>query len=174
MRLRWLPVACALMVVLSFPAWSAEHALSVGYGFALWSSDSGIGKIEEGDYTFMQAAYTYEHPLSARWLVLVEPFIAYVNRPVNGVDVGFNLGLKVYPFTEDRSGFFFGMGTGAAYTSVDFVEQGTHLLFILQGSFGYRYKNYFIENRWRHYSNGNTAHPNRSINANIIVLGMYF
>jgi hypothetical protein len=174
MRLRWIPVMCIFLVLLVSPARSGEHALSVGYGFALWSADNGIGKIEEGDYAFMQAAYAYERPLSARWVALVEPFVAYVNRPVNGVDVGFNLGLKAYPFTEDRTGFFFGMGTGAAYTSVGFDEQGTHLLFILQGSVGYRYKNLFIENRWRHYSNGNTASPNRSINANIVVVGMYF
>lgn len=174
MRLHWLPVMCILLALISSPARSAEHALSVGYGFALFSADSGIGKIEEGHYEFMQAAYAYEHPLSARWVVLVEPFMAYVSRPTNGVDVGFNLGLKVYPFTEDRSGLFLSFGTGVAYTSIDFAEQGTHLLGILQGSIGYRYKNYFIENRWRHYSNGNTASPNRSINANIIVAGMYF
>jgi hypothetical protein len=174
MRFRWLPVACVLLAILSSPAWSAEHALSAGYGFALWSADNGIGKIEEGDYAFMQAAYTYERPLSARWVALVEPFVAYVNRPVNGADFGFNLGLKFYPFTEDRSGLFFTFGTGVAYTSVDFAEQGTHLLGILQGSIGYRFRTFFIENRWRHYSNAHTASPNRSINANIVVVGMYF
>jgi hypothetical protein len=152
----------------------AQHALSVGYGFALFSNGRSAGQIEEGNYDFFQVAYLYERPLSARWMLLVEPFVAYVNRPVEGVDVGCNLGLKVYPFAQDRSGFFFTMGTGAAYTSVDFAEQGTHLLFILQASVGYRYKNFFIEDRWRHYSNGNTARPNRSINANIINVGMYF
>lgn len=174
MRRRLIPVVCLLMAMLSCPAWAAEQALSVGYGFALFSSNNGVGKIEEGDYRFIQAAYAYEHPLSPRWVVLVEPFVAYVSQPVNGADFGFNLGLKVYPFTENRSGLFFTFGTGVAYTSVSFVEQGTHLLGILQGSIGYRHGSFFIENRWRHYSNGNTASPNRSINANIIVVGMYF
>jgi hypothetical protein len=174
MGLRRLTVVCILLAMLPCSAWSAEHALSVGYGFAYLSNGHPPGEVEQGNYDFFQGAYLYEHPLSARWAVLVEPFVAYVNRPVDGVDVGCNLGLKVYPFTQDRSGLFFTMGTGAAYTSVNFSEQGTHLLFILQGSLGYRYKNYFIEDRWRHYSNGNTASPNRSINANIVVVGMYF
>ena len=152
----------------------AEHALSVGYGFALFSNGRPAGQIEEGNYDFFQVAYLYGRPLSVRWMLLVEPFVAYVNRPVEGVDVGCNLGLKVYPFTKDRSGFFFTVGTGGAYTSVDFTEQGQHAFFILQGSIGFRYKNFFLEDRWRHYSNGNTASPNRSINANIINVGMYF
>jgi hypothetical protein len=152
----------------------ADNAFSVGYGFALWNNGQTAGKIEEGNYDFFQAAYLYEHPLSPRWALLVEPFAAYVNRPVDGVDVGFNLGVKVYPFSTDHQGFFFTAGTGSAYTSVNFKEQGTHLLFILQASIGYRYQDFFIENRWRHYSNGNTASPNRSINANILTAGMYF
>lgn len=152
----------------------AEHAVSLGYGFALWSNGQKAGRIEDGHYDFFQAAYLYERPLSERWAVLVEPFVAYVNRPVDGVDVGFNLGLKVYPLTKNHSGFFCTIGTGSAYTSVNFKEQGTHLLFILQASIGYRYQDFFIENRWRHYSNGNTTSPNRSINANILAAGMYF
>jgi hypothetical protein len=164
----------ALLIALQTPAWPTEQALSIGYGFSLFSNGKDSGKIEDGNYDFFQAAYLYEKPLSVRWMLLVEPFAAYINRPVEGVDVGLNLGLKVYPFTQHRSGFFFTMGTGAAYTSVKFAEQGTHLLFILQGSVGYRYRNFFIEDRWRHYSNSNTASPNRSINANIVVLGMYF
>jgi hypothetical protein len=151
-----------------------EHGLSVGYGFALFSHDNKPGRVEDGNYDFFQGSYLYEYPLSAKWVFLVEPFVAYVNRPVDGVDVGFNLGVKVYPFSVDRQGFFFGAGTGAAYTSVNFSEQGTHMLFILQASIGYRYKNFFIEDRWRHYSNGGLSSPNRSVNANIIAVGMYF
>ena len=170
-----LPVIIALLTLAhAVRAAEAERALSVGYGFALLSNGRPAGQVEEGNYDFFQVAYLHERPLSARWMLLVEPFVAYVNRPVDGVDVGFNLGLKVYPFTQDRSGFYFTMGTGSAYTSVNFAEQGTHLLFILQAGVGYRYKNFFIEDRWRHYSNGNTAGPNRSINANIINVGMYF
>jgi hypothetical protein len=88
--------------------------------------------------------------------------------------VGVNLGLKVYPFSRDHSGFFVTMGTGGAYSTIDFVEQGKHAFFILQGSVGYRYKNFFVEDKFRHYSNGGTAWPNQSINANIINVGMYF
>jgi hypothetical protein len=167
-----------IIALLTLPHWvqaaEAEHALSVGYGFALFNSAQAAGKIEEGSYDFVLASYFYEKPLSSGVLLQVGPYLSYVMRPTTGFDVGLNLGIKVYPFSKDYSGFFFTVGTGGAYTSVDFTEQGQHALFIIQGSIGYRYKNFFIEDRWRHYSNGNTAWPNRSINANIINVGMYF
>ena len=164
----------AALPILSQLAWASENNLSVGYGFALWSQEHGVGKIAEGQYDFIQASYFYERPLSPRWLIQAGPFLAYVNRPTDGVDVGVNLGIKVYPFSPDRSGFFFTAGTGGAYSTIDFREQATHAFFILQGSVGYRYKQFFIEDRYRHYSNGGTASPNRSVNANIISIGMYF
>ncbi len=61
-----------------------------------------------------------------------------------------------------------------AYTSIGFKEQGTHLLFILQGGVGYRYKSFFVEDRVRHYSNGGTARPNWSVNSNILSIGTNF
>ncbi|MGD9576956.1 MAG: acyloxyacyl hydrolase [Syntrophorhabdus sp.] len=66
------------------------------------------------------------------------------------------------------------LGGGSAYTSINFKEQGTHFLFILHAGLGYKWNDFFGENRFKHYSNGSTATPNRSINANIIMVGMYF
>ena len=164
----------AVLLGLSHPLLASENALSVGYGFAMFSSGHRIGRISEGTYNFVQAAYSYERPLSQKWLIEAGPFLAYDMNPTDGVDVGVNLGVKVYPFNSDHSGFFFTMGTGGAYSTIAFHEQGKHAFFILQGSIGYRYKNFFIEDRYRHYSNGGTAWPNQSINANIINIGMYF
>ena len=164
----------AASLILSRPAWSSENNFSVGYGFALWSQKHSVGNIAEGPYNFVQAAYSYEMPISQKWLIQAGPYLAYVMNPTEGVDVGVNLGLKIYPFTPDHSGFFCTLGTGGAYSTIAFTEQATHAFFILQGSIGYRYKNFFIEDRYRHYSNAGTSSPNRSINANIISLGMYF
>ena len=168
----------SLVILLLLAVWhplvAAENALSVGYGFGLWSQSNGVGRIADGPYDFVQASYFYERPFSQRWLIQAGPFLAYTSSPTNGVDVGLNLGIKVYPFSQDRSGFFFTLGTGGAYSTINFSEQATHAFFILQGSIGYRYKRFFIEDRYRHYSNGGTSSPNRSINANIISLGMYF
>ncbi len=155
----------------------AENALSIGYGFAAFNTERHIGKIEGGDYyDFFQMAYLYERPFSYRKLALVaEPFAAYVQRPNSGADIGFSLGLRYYPFRADKEGgFFVSAGPGIAYTTIGFKEQGTHLLFILQGGIGYRYKNLFLENRVRHFSNGGTAKPNWSVNANVLIFGVYF
>ena len=65
-------------------------------------------------------------------------------------------------------------GVGVAYTTIAFEEQGTHFLFILQAGLGLRYENFFIENRLRHYSNGGTESPNRSVHASIMTFGYYF
>ena len=173
-RFLWTSLMIVALLIPSHLLWAAENALSVGYGFAMFSSGHSLGRVSEGSYNFGQAAYSYEMPLSQKWLIEAGPFLSYVMNPTDGVDVGVKLGVKVYPFSGDHSGFFFTLGTGAAYSSIGFAEQGTHAFFILQGSIGYRYKNFFIEDRYRHYSNGGTAFPNQSINANIINVGMYF
>lgn len=164
----------AVLLLLSQPVCASENNFSVGYGFALWSGKHGVGRIAEGPYNFTQVAYSHEMPLSQKWLIEAGPFLSYVINPTDGLDVGVNLGVKVYPFSPDRSGFYFTAGTGAAYSTIQYSEQGTHEFFVLQGSIGYRYKSFFIEDRYRHYSNGGLSSPNRSINANIISLGMYF
>jgi hypothetical protein len=58
-----------------------------------------------------------------------------------------------------------------AYTTIGFKEQGTRLLFILEGGVGYKFKNFYVEDRLCHYSNAGTARPNWSVNANILSLG---
>lgn len=157
-------------------AMAAEHAVTVGYGFGAFNTNKRTMKIEGGrSYDFFQVSYLYEKP--SRYpnvAAFFEPFAAYVNRPETGADIGFNAGIKWYPFGSSTGGLYFGPQIGAAYTTIKFEEQGTHLLFILQATLGFRYKNLFIEDRFKHYSNGATASPNRSVHSNIIVVGMYF
>ena len=167
---------CVVAVVLltgTMNAWCADQGFSLGYGIAAFNKDRSFGKLDGNKpYNFIQATYIYEKPLSAKELAfLIEPFAAYVARPTNGVDVGLDMGLKYYPFSTDQRGFYMTAGPGIAYTSVGFQEQGTHLLFILQGGVGYRYKSLFVEDRVRHYSNGGTAAPNWSVNSNILSVG---
>jgi len=157
-------------------SFSAEQAMSVGYGFGLFNLHKHMGHIEGGEmYDFFQVAYLYERGSGLKNLnITVQPWVAYVNRPNDGSDVGFNLGIRYYPVRMEELRPFLSAGVGAAYTTIGFEEQGTRFLFILQAGVGLRYKNFFIEDTLRHYSNGHTSSPNRSVHANIITIGYYF
>jgi hypothetical protein len=168
--------AFAILFFMPLAAFSADQGVSVGYGIGAFNMQRSFGHVEGGQpYSFIQTTYIYEKPFSTKELALLfEPFGAYVAKPTDGADVGFDLGLKYYPWRSDKGGFYMTGGPGMAYTSIGFQEQGTHLLFILQGGIGYRYNNFFIEDRARHYSNGGTARPNWSVNSNILSIGTMF
>jgi hypothetical protein len=163
-----------LFMLIPISVSAQPHSVSIGYGFGLFSSSRGVGYIEGGHYDFIQCAYQYERSLSEILGLLVEPFASYTFSPRDGVDGGITLSLKYNLFKKQQNGFFLTAGGGAAYTSIKFEEQGTHLLFIIQGGIGYTWNDFFIENRFKHYSNANTASPNRAINSNLIMVGMYF
>jgi hypothetical protein len=164
-----------LVLFLSARNCAGEQALTLGYGFAALNAHTSGGEIEGGKkYDFLHVSYLYENPRWKKASFIVEPFAAYIIRPTSGVDGGFDLLLRWYPFNTSHDGLFLNVGAGIAYTSIGFQEQGTHLLGVLAGGIGYRYKSFFIEDRFRHYSNGHTSYPNRSVNANIISVGMYF
>jgi pantothenate kinase type III len=152
-------------------SYAAEQGLSVGYGFAALNEHISTGRIEGGrNYDFFQFAYLYEMPFWSKVSIAAEPFAASVNRPDAGLDVL----ARWYPCNVGASRLFVDLGAGAAYTSIKFQEQGTHLLGVLAVGIGLRYHKFFIEDRVRHYSNGGTAYPNRAVDANIISVGMYF
>jgi len=153
-----------------------DNAITAGYGFGMFNLSPKYGKLrgDNGNYYFYQLVYAREKTLVKNLCLLMEPFVAYVNDPQSGLDAGMMLSLKYYFNKDNKNSFFVTLGTGAAYTTILFEEQGSHLLFILQGGIGYRWNNYFIENRLRHYSNGGTENPNRSINANIVNIGVHF
>ena len=171
-------VYAVFVVLLLAPlaAFSGDQGLSIGYGIAAFNEQRSFGHLEGGKpYSFIQTTYFYDKPFSTKELALLfEPFGAYVARPTNGFDLGFDLGLRYYPLRSDTGGFYITAGPGLAYTTIGFQEQGTHLLFVLQGGLGYRYNNFFIEDRARHYSNGGLARPNWSVNANILSIGTRF
>ena len=160
--------------LLPVSASAQSHSVSVGYGIGVFSNDKIIGHIEEGRYDFINFAYQYERSLSQVLGLVVEPFASYTMNPKDGIDAGITLSLKYKFHKQESNGFFLTFGGGSAYTSINFKEQGTHFLFIIQSGVGYKWKNFFVENRIRHYSNGGTANPNRSINSNIIMVGMNF
>jgi hypothetical protein len=54
------------------------------------------------------------------------------------------------------------------------LEQGTHNFFILAGGIGFKWGNFSLENRFRHYSNASLARPNVSVNSDIIMIAYYF
>jgi hypothetical protein len=173
--------ALAIMAVMvcflaSVKTTQAEQGFSIGYGLAAFMDGKHAGKVAGGNYyDFIRATYLYEKPFTGEKLALaIEPFASYVSRPADGADAGLTLGLKYYPYRTGKGGFYFTGGPGIAYTTIGFKEQGTHLLFIVQGGFGYRYKNLFIENRISHWSNAHTASPNWSVNSNILAIGTNF
>jgi len=173
--MRYLCLPLLAMFLLPMNGHALDQGLLLGYGFAELNNHASGGEVEGGKkYDFFQAAYFLEFPRWERTSFVLEPFAAYVSRPESGIDGGFDLLFRWYPFDRGRSGLFFDVGAGAAYTSIGFQEQGTHLLGILVGGIGWRYKAFFFEDRFRHYSNGHSAYPNRSVNANIICAGMHF
>jgi hypothetical protein len=153
----------------------AEQSLSVGYGFGLFNQNGSSTKLE-GDkpYSLLQVLYAYEYPLASWFSLLAEPYAAYVFQPTDGFDVGLHVSGKLYFLNAGPTRLYFLAGTGAMYTSISFEEQSTHFLFILHGAIGIRYKNFFLENRFRHLSNGGTSTPNHSVHVNIVSIGMVF
>jgi Lipid A 3-O-deacylase (PagL) len=167
----------SLCIAYPVRSFSAEQAISAGYGFGFLNLHKQTGHIQGGEmYDFFQMAYLYERGFWLKNLTAVaQPWAAIVNRPNDGADVGFDLGIRYYPIKHEEGWSpFVSAGVGMAYTTIGFEEQGTHFLFILQAGVGVRYKRFFIEDTLRHYSNGHTASPNRSVHANIISVGYYF
>ncbi len=170
-------LVCVVCLGIPTAGLAFDQGVSIGYGLAAYNNEKQPGRIEGGRYyDFFQCTYLLERPFRdyQPLAVFVEPFASYVNRPNDGVDAGFYTGLKYSFLNTEKSGFFFTAGTGLVYTTTAFKEQGTNLDITLEGGVGYRYARFFIENRFRHYSNGNTASPNRSVDANVLSAGVYF
>jgi hypothetical protein len=152
-----------------------QQIISLGYGLGVLNDSRQVGHLRDNDYyDFVQLTYGYEKRLSGKFNLLVEPFILIVNRPDAGLDVGLTLNGRYYFGPVNHRGFFATLGGGGVYTSIAFHEQGTHGLFVLHGGIGYKWERMFVEGRFRHYSNANFAHPNRSINATTISAGYSF
>ena len=157
------------------PVLADQQAISIGYGLAAFNNSSDLGHLMNGGYyDFVQITYSYEKLLSGKFNLVVEPFVGIVNRPASGLDVGAAIGGRYYFGEKNYQGLFATISAGGVYTSVAFEEQGTHGLFVLQGGLGYKWEKLFLEGKFRHYSNGGLAHPNKSINAAILGVGFTF
>jgi len=174
----WSKIQLLLIVTLFFSllfnatfVFAHDLSISAGYGFALFNPESKPYRLRytKGLYDFYHFSLARENRINGRFYLVAEPFLAYQARPHEGIDLGFGLSGKYY-ITKN---FYMNLGVGIAYTTYGFKEQGTHLPFIIQAGIGYRGKRFFIEDRFKHYSNGGLSRPNMSINANIILLGMY-
>lgn len=177
-RSRFLILVLLLVIPLSFlpsTALADQQEISVGYGLGTLNKNADPGHLHSGDYyDFVQIAYGYEKLLSGKFNILVEPFVAIVNRPQSGLDGGLTLNGRYYFGHENYTGLFVTAGFGGAYTSVDLEDQGTHGLFILQCGIGYTWRRLFVEYRFKHYSNGGTANPNNSVNSSVVGMGFAF
>jgi len=182
MKLKTHPCFCTSLLFVAFFAWfdpcnalADQQEISAGYGLATFNKGADLGHLRGGDYyDFAQVAYGYEITLTGTLNLLVEPFVAVVNRPTSGLDGGLTVNGRYYFGEKNHRGFFATVGAGGAYTSVAFEEQGTHGLFILQGGVGYKWERLFLEGRFRHYSNGGLASPNESVNASMVSIGFAF
>ena len=170
----FLYVAFALSFI-PYPVLADQQAISIGYGLATLNPSSDLGHLEKGDYyDFVQITYSYEKLLSGKFNLVLEPFVGIVNRPTSGLDIGVAVGGRYYFGQRNYQGFFATISGGGVYTTVNFEEQGTHGLFVLQGGIGYKWERLFVESKFRHYSNGGLAHPNHSINATVVSMGFAF
>jgi hypothetical protein len=168
-------IFCSLLLLPVVDAAPAENGLSFGYGFGLFNSSS-LGKLraENGSYNSLQLGLSSERPFYRKLKLVLEPSMTHVNVATEGMEGGLSLLARYYLQQRKEASLFVTLGTGAEYTSVSFVEQGTHLLFLLQGGIGYRWKDFYVENRFRHLSNPGPDRPNRPTSSNIISVGIIF
>jgi len=163
-------VLIVVLFLLPSNAFAQNNGVSVGYGFGLFNNAQGVGNGDNRqEYRFFQGAYFHEFSILRNLFFVAEPYLAYTSEPDRGIDVGLGLFFRYY-----LDHLFFSAGSGGAYSSIDFKEQANHYFFILQVGVGYKWKDFFIEDRFRHYSNAGLASPNRSVNANIISIGYLF
>jgi hypothetical protein len=156
-------------------AWAQNNGLSIGFGFSFLTPQEDIGKVKEDrSYNFEHLAYFHQFSIFRNGYIILEPFVALVNKPETGLEFGATLSFRYHIPTSERTSLFFNVGGGGAHSTIDFLEQGTRNFFILAGGIGFKWGDFFIENRFRHYSYAHLATPNVSVNADIIMIGFNF
>lgn len=152
---------------------AGDNAISIGYGFGALNNEL-IGKIDQGNYDFFQLTYMHERPWHKNFYLLIEPYVSYINRPTEGLDMAFGLSTRYYFKEVKQNSFFATLGIGALYSTLQYSEQAHHYFFLVQGGIGYRWNSFFIEDKFRHYSNGYTSDRNKAIHSNILSIGIFF
>ena len=168
-------LAVSFFGLLPCVALADQQTISVGYGMGTLNNSSKLGHLDSGDYyDFAQITYGYEKTLKGKFNAVIEPYVAVVNRPSTGLDAGVAIGGRYYFGEKNHSGLFATISGGGVYTTIKFEDQGTHAMFVLQGGLGYKWDKLFVEGKFRHYSNGGLASPNRSVNATVVGVGYAF
>ncbi len=172
---RWIFLLSLLVFSGPLAASAQNNGVSVGYGFSFLTPSQEMGEVK-GDrkYNFEHFTYFHQWSLFRNGYLVLEPFMAYVNQPESGLEFGLSFLLRYFIKTSERTSLFGNLGVGGAHTTIRFEEQGTKNFFVLSAGIGFKWGNFFIENRFRHYSNAHLATPNDSVNGNIIMIGMYF
>jgi len=166
-----------LFILLPVSVYGQNNGLAIGYGVGALNPHERFGNIpHDQGYEFMQLSYFHQFRLFKNAFFVLEPYFSYTYRTMYGTDLGLGLYLK-YNFlnwNSSKNSLYATLGTGGVVTSIHFTDQGSHELFILQGGAGFKWDRFFIDGRFRHYSNGGLATPNTGLQAIILSTGFFF
>lgn len=166
-----------LFILMPVSSYGQNNGLAIGYGVGAFNPHERFGNIPNDErYEFLQVSYFHQFSLFKNGFFVLEPFVAYTYRNLYGTDVGLNLYLKYnfWNWNSSQNSLYAILGTGGVITNVNFTDQGSHGLVIGQAGAGFKWDRFFIEGRYRHYSNGGFAAPNTGVDAFIVNTGFYF
>jgi len=159
---------------------SARIIYNIGYGFGLFNTISGFSKLDKYYYyDYYKASVDFEHFFSKNFSIIGEPFVAYVNRPTDGVSFGASGLLRYYFLNESSFRTFADGGLGVSYNTLQYPGQASKYLFMPQGGLGVEFNvgkatKMFIEDRFIHMSCARIKEPNGAVNSNTIMIGISF
>ncbi|MGC8705828.1 MAG: acyloxyacyl hydrolase [Desulfurella sp.] len=158
---------------------NARIIYNFGYGFGLLNSGNGFSKLDKKYYDYYKASVDFEHFYTKNFSVIAEPFVAYVNRPTEGVSFGVSGLLRYYFLNETTFRTFADGGLGVSYNTLQYPGQASKYLFMPQVGLGIEFNvgkstKMFIEDRFIHMSCASIKEPNGAVNSNTIMIGISF
>jgi len=158
---------------------SARIIYNIGYGFGLLNSGNGFSKLDKKYYDYYKASVDFEHFFSKNFSIIGEPFVAYVNRPTDGVSFGASGLLRYYFLNESSFRTFADGGLGVSYNTLQYPGQASKYLSMPQVGLGVEFNigkatKMFIEDRFIHMSCASIKEPNGAVNSNTIMIGISF
>lgn len=118
-------------------------------------------------------------PVDENFNFVVEPFATFISSPNSNIEVGSNFLIKYLIPLSEKIRLYVKGGIGVLYMSQHTKEQATQINFLPQIGVGVHYfldtsTALSMEYRYRHLSNGSIKHPNKGIDANIVLVGISF
>lgn len=158
---------------------SARIIYNLGYGFGLLNSGNGFSKLDKKYYDYYKASVDFEHFYTKNFSVIAEPFVAYINRPTEGVSFGVSGLLRYYFLNETAFRTFADGGLGVSYNTLQYPGQASKYLFMPQVGLGIEFNvgkstKMFIEDRFIHMSCASIKEPNGAVNSNTVMIGISF